>query len=101
MKTINPQIKKLNAPKHKTYEEMIPRHIVVKLLKITYLKNKKTKNKTLEVPGWLSWLSVQLLISAQVAVSHFMSLSPASDSGLTVQSLLGIFLSPSLSLPLP
>ena len=45
------------------------------------------------MPGWLSWLCVQLLILAQVMISWFMGLSPAS---LTVQSLLGIF-----SLPFP
>ena len=27
-------------------------------------------------PGWLSWLSIQLLISAQVMISWFMGLSP-------------------------
>ena len=47
-------------------------------------------------PGWLSWFSIQLMVSAQVMVSWFMSSSPTSGSVLTVCSLLGI-LSPSLS----
>ena len=51
-------------------------------------------------PGWLSCLSIRFLISAQVMISWFMTLSPASSSALTVQSLLGI-LSPSLSAPPP
>ena len=36
------------------------------------------------------WLSVHLLISAQVAISPFVSSSPSSGSVLTAQSLLGI-----------
>ena len=52
------------------------------------------------MPGWLSWLSVRLLISAQVVISQFMSSSPMSGLVLTVWSLLGI-LSPSLSAPSP
>ena len=52
------------------------------------------------MPGWLSQSSVQFLIPAQVMVSQFVSLSPASGSALTVRSLLGIFsLLPSLSAP--
>ena len=39
------------------------------------------------VPGWLHQLSVRLLVSAQVMISQFMSLSPASGSVLTAQSL--------------
>ena len=46
-------------------------------------------------PRWLSPLSVQLLISAQIIISQFASLSPVSGSALMVRSLLGI-LSPSL-----
>ena len=42
------------------------------------------------MPGWHSPLSVQRLISAEVMISGFMSLSPVSGSALTVQSLLGI-----------
>ena len=49
-------------------------------------------------PRWISWLMVQLLISAQVIILWFVRLSPALGSMLTVQSLLGIL---SLSLPLP
>ena len=54
-------------------------------------------------PGWLSQLSLQLLILAQVMISQFMGSSPASGSVLMVWSLLGILclslsLSASLSL---
>ena len=48
--------------------------------------------------GWLSQLSVGLMILAQVMVSQFVGLSCKSGSALTVWSLLGI-LSRSLSLP--
>ena len=41
-------------------------------------------------PGWLSWLSDQLLISTPVMISGFMSSRPTSGSGLTMGSLLGI-----------
>ena len=44
------------------------------------------------VPGWLSWLSVWPLISAQVMISGFMSLSPTSGSALTVWSLFRILI---------
>ena len=53
----------------------------------------------LGAPQWLSWLSVQLLISTQVVISQFLSLSSTSGSALTAWSLLGIL--PLLSLPLP
>ena len=46
-------------------------------------------------PGWLSGLSVPLLVSAQVMISQFVGSSPTSGSALTAQSLLEI-----LSLPL-
>ena len=45
--------------------------------------------------GWLSRLSVRLLVSAQVMILQFVSSSPVSASALTVQRLLRI-----LSLPL-
>ena len=54
----------------------------------------------LGLSAWLSWLSVHLLISAQVMISQFGSLSPTSGSALRVWSLLGI-LSPPLSAPPP
>ena len=50
----------------------------------------KNANRT-GAPGWHSWLSVRLLISAQVMSSRFVSSSPS----LSAQSLFGI-----LSLPL-
>ena len=49
-------------------------------------------------PEWLSWLSIWLLVAAQVMVSQFVGLSPTLGSVLAVWSLLGI-LSPSLSAP--
>ena len=49
-------------------------------------------------PVWLSWLSVDYLLLAQVMISWFMSLSPASGSVLIAWSLLGIHFSLSLSL---
>ena len=59
-----------------------------------------SKNWLAWAPGWLSWLSVQLLVLAQVMISRFMSSSPVSGSLLSVQSPLCI-LCPLLSLPLP
>ena len=49
-------------------------------------------------PGWLSQLSILLLISVQVVISRFVGSSIASDSTLIACSLLG-FLSlwPSLA----
>ena len=41
-------------------------------------------------PRWLSWLSVPLLISAQVLISRFVSSSPMSSSALRAWSLLGL-----------
>ena len=48
----------------------------------------------LGVPGWLSRVRVQLLISAQVMISSFVSLSPASGSVLTARNLLDILSRP-------
>ena len=42
-------------------------------------------------PGWLSQLTVRLLVLAQVTILQFIGLSPTSGSTLTVWSLLGIF----------
>ena len=44
----------------------------------------KWYEKSLEVPGWLSQLSDQLLILAQVMISQFKRLSPMLGSVLTV-----------------
>ena len=49
-------------------------------------------------PGWFRRLGVQLLVFARVVLSHFVGLSPASGSVLTVLSLLGIL---SLFAPAP
>ena len=46
-------------------------------------------------PGWLSWLSVQLLISAHVMILQFVGSSPTLGSALMAWNLLGI-LFPSL-----
>ena len=51
-------------------------------------------------PRWLGGLSLQLLVSAQVAISWSVGWSPASGSALPAQSLLRILSLP-LSLPLP
>ena len=51
-------------------------------------------------PGWLSWLSTQLLILAQVMISHFVRLSPTLGSVLTAQNLLSLALCPSRTLSL-
>ena len=60
-------------------------------------QNKQINMKIkLGAPGWLSQLSIQLLISARVMISEFMESSPALGSVLTAWSLLGI-LSPPLS----
>ena len=50
-------------------------------------------------PGWLSWTSVRLLMSAQVMISQFVGLSPASGCALTAWDSLSLPLS--LPLPLP
>ena len=52
----------------------------------------------LVAPGWLSQLSIQLLVWAQVMISWIIGLSPALGSIQTARSLLGI-LCPSLSAP--
>ena len=57
-------------------------------------------NNTSGAPGWLSGLSSRLLVSAQVMISWFVSLSPALGSARIAPSLLGILSLP-LSLPLP
>ena len=50
------------------------------------------KKKTFSgVPGWLSPLNVQLLISTQVMISQFEELSPKWGSALTAWSLVRIF----------
>ena len=65
-----------------------------------YLKNRFAPEKDNRGTGWLSQLSIQLLILAQVMISWFVSSSPTSGSELTVQNLLGILSLP-LSLRLP
>ena len=54
----------------------------------------------IEAPGRLSQLSIRLLVMAQVMISWFVGLSPASGSTLLVGGLLEILSLP-LSLPLP
>ena len=52
-------------------------------------------------PGWLSQLSVQLLVSAQVMISQFVGSSPTSGPVLIAESLepASDSVSPSLSAP--
>ena len=57
-----------------------------------------TKMSTPGAPGWLSQLSVSLLISVQVMMLWFVRLHPVLGSALTAWGLLGIL---SLSLPAP
>ena len=61
-------------------------------------------NHQKEAPGWLSRLSLWLLILTQVMISWFVSSSPVLGSVLTVQILLGIlsllFAPPQLALSL-
>ena len=57
-------------------------------------------NNKIGTTGWLSWLGIQLLISAQVMASLFMGLDPFSGSVLVVAELAWV-LSLSLSPPLP
>ena len=60
----------------------------------------KKKKKKEGVPGLLNQLSLPLLVSDQIMISWFVSVSPASGSVLTVWSLFGILFLPfSLSLP--
>ena len=54
------------------------------------------KQKEFGVLKQLSWLSVQLLVSAQIMISWFTGWSLTWGSVLTVQSLLGVLLSLSL-----
>ena len=63
-----------------------------------FMLGMKTNKNKIGAPGWFGRLSVQLLISAQVMISQFVSSSPTSGSVLSPWSLLGI-LSPSLSAP--
>lgn len=52
-------------------------------LRVTETVKTETTDKagtTVGTPGWLSWLSTQLSISAQVMISQFASSSPASGS---------------------
>ena len=59
------------------------------------------KNESSAAPGWLSQLSIRLLVLAQVMISWFLSSSPRLGSALSSQSLLGDSFSPSLSAPPP
>ena len=63
-----------------------------------YWRWKDLKERIGGAPGWLSPLSFQLLILAQVMISWFTSLSPTSGSVLAAWSLLGILCFP-LSAP--
>ena len=65
------------------------------------------ENLKLGAPGWLSWLSVQLLVSAHIMISQFGSSSPTLGFALIARNLLEILslflslcLSPACSLSL-
>ena len=70
---------------------------------LSYSRFQWLEHGHLRAPGWLSRLGIQLLISAQVAISLFREFKPQVGlCALTLRSLLGIpSLSLSLSLPLP
>ena len=69
----------------------------------TIISIKKENLKEGQAPGWLSGLSIQLLISTQDTILEFVGLSPSSGSVLTAQSLEPALdsVSPSLSVPPP
>ena len=69
-------------------------HVLPQILVVLRMPSKRITG----APGWLSWLSVRLLFSAQVMISWFTGSSPASGSVLTARSLLGIL---PASLPAP
>ena len=75
------------------YILVLPRIVNMNLLGFNNIKIEvELRNPLiLGVPGWIRWLSIQLLISAQVVISWFMGLSPTLGSVLTVQSLVEIF----------
>ena len=54
------------------------------------------KTHRIGAPGWLSQLSVWLLILVRAMISQFVGSSPMSGSALLAGSLLGILCSPSL-----
>ena len=62
--------------------------------------NSTFKIYVIGAPGWLSQLSFQLLVLAQIMISQFVGASPMLGSVLTAWTLLGI-LSPSPSAPPP
>ena len=65
---------------------------------VVHRKTRCHKGYILRAPVWLSRLSVQLLVLAQIITSQLVEASPALGSALTAQSLLGIL---SLSAPPP
>ena len=75
-------------------------HIFISLISFKYNSYNSYVELYLGVPGWLSRLSTQLLVLAQVMISLLVRSSPRSGSMLTAQSLLGI-LSLRLSAPPP
>ena len=64
-------------------------------------KGKEEERRGRWVPGWLSWLNIQLLVSAQVTISQFHEFEP--HIGLHGDSAEPAWdsLSPSLSAPPP
>ena len=87
MHTLNTRVKRQPTE----WEKLLANHLSDK----RHIKN--IWRILLGVPGWRSWLSIWLLISAQVVISRLTRSSSALGSVLTAQNLLGII---SLSLPL-
>ena len=79
-----------------------PREVLERPSMVDQTQNNSVKEFRQAAPGWLSWLSIQLLTSAQVMISWFMGLSPVSGSVLTMPlprscvRVLSLSLSPSL-----
>ena len=67
---------------------------------VSRLKEDTDHDKGGGAPGWLSWLSIRLLVSAQVMISWFMRSSPTSGSALTAWNLPGILSLPHFLTPL-
>ena len=79
------------------WDPNLPFHLGVSLTFVCKIRFSRGSKEFLGAPGWLSWLSIWLSVSAQVMISHFGGLSSESGSVLMARSLLGI-LSPSLCL---
>ena len=93
---------------HMSSASGIPRncHLLITSRRALGISNAQPTTELLKANNfWGTWVaqSVERLTSAQVMISQFVDLSPASGSVLTSQSLEPVSdsVSPSLSLPLP